>query len=72
MKHLSPITELFQTARRRSGMTIRELTDITGWKRSTIDDHLKHAGTMRLAEAIQIANATGMSDAEWLKLRKGG
>ena len=53
-------------------MTIRELVYLTGWKRSTIDDHLKSAGTMRLAEAIQMANAMGMTDAEWLKLRKEG
>ena len=71
MKTPSPTTELFQTARKRSGMTIRELVYLTGWKRSTIDDHLKSAGTMRLAEAVEIANAMGMTDAEWLAIKNG-
>lgn len=67
----TPITTLFLNARARSGKTIRELEGETGSKRSTIDNHFRHAESMRLFEAIGIANATGMTDAEWVALRKG-
>ena len=67
----TPITTLFLKVRERSGKTIRELESETGSKRSTIDNHFRHAESMRLFEAIGIANATGMTDAEWVALRRG-
>ena len=67
----TPIKTLFLNARARSVKTILELEGETGSKRSTIDNHFRHAESMRLFEAIGIANATGMTDAEWVALRKG-
>lgn len=72
MNHITPTTSLFQAAKERSGMAIRELVKLTGLKRSTLDDHFRHAESMRLYEAIGIANATGMTDTEWLQLRREG
>ena len=63
---------LFVTARERSGLTLHELSELTGVKCTTLYDWLRHPSTMRLWGMIEIANAMGMTDEEWLALRKGG
>ena len=63
---------LFIMARERSGLTMRELSDLTGVKRSTLCDWLRFPSTMRASSMVEIANALGMTDEEWLALRKGG
>jgi transcriptional regulator with XRE-family HTH domain len=65
-------TNLFVTVRKRSGLTMRELSDLTGVKRSTLCDWLRFPSTMRASSMVEIANALGMTDEEWLALRKGG
>ena len=65
-------TTLFCRVRARSGYTTRELSELTGIARSTLSDREKHADDLRLREAIEWANACGMTDKEWLELRKRG
>jgi transcriptional regulator with XRE-family HTH domain len=62
---------IITTACRRSGLTIRDLANITGMKRSTLNDWIRHPSMMRLSGLIEIANAIGLTEAEWQQLRKG-
>ena len=61
---------IITTAYHRSGLTIRDLAELTGLKKSTVADWLRHPSTMRLSGLIQIANAIGLTPEEWERLRK--
>ena len=64
-------TEIIRGAARRCGMSDRELAETTGICKSTLCDALKHPGNFRLYQLVGIADATYMTDQEWIKLRRG-
>ena len=66
------VTNLFSRARERSGLTLHELSELTGVKTTTLYDWLRYPSTMRLSGLVDIANALALTDEEWLALRKGG
>ena len=61
---------IITTAYHRSGLTIRDLADLTGLKKSTLNDWIRHPSMMRLSGLIEIANAVGLTEAEWQQLRR--
>ena len=65
------IRKIIRGAAKRNGMSDRELAERTGICKSTLCDGLKHPSTFRLYQLISIADATNMTDQEWIRLRRG-
>lgn len=71
MKQQQQTTEIIRAAAHRAMMNDSDLATMAGIKRSTLCDWLKHPSEFRLGALIDAANAVGMTDDEWIALRRG-
>lgn len=73
MRAPSPTTEIIRTAARRNLMNDAEIARRSGLARSTLSDYFqKRPGQMPLFVLSEIADATGMTDAEIVAVVRGG
>jgi len=62
--------EIIKMAAERNGMSLNEAREMCGIRKSYFYKALKY-GMLTLPELRDVAEATGMTDQEWLALRKG-
>ena len=71
MKKQQPTTEIIRAAAHRHGMNDSDIARMTGIARTTLSDWLDQPSMIRFRALVNMANAVGLTDEEWIALRRG-